>query len=87
MAFALGWYGSCLRDLGRLREAEPALIEGRAIIVRVMGEEHPIATQMSLGLAMLYEAWEKAEPGGGYEAKRAEWQKRFDEADAGSKRP
>ncbi len=72
-AFILGWYGSCLRDTGRYAEAEPKLIECREIIVRLFGEDNPIADQMALGLQMLYEAWDKAEPNKGYAAQAETW--------------
>ncbi len=72
-AFILGWYGSCLRDMERLAEAEPMLLEARGIIGRVMGDTHSVAIQMNLGLVMLYEAWEKADPGKGHDARAAEW--------------
>jgi serine/threonine protein kinase/tetratricopeptide (TPR) repeat protein len=75
-AYNLGWLGSCLRDLGRYAEAEPMLLEAREIIVASRGEEHPIARQMALGLQTLYEAWDKAEPGKGHDAKSAEWKMR-----------
>jgi len=73
LGFTLGWYGSCLRDVGRFTESEPALIEARGVIGRSMGEDHPIAAQMSESLFTLYEKWNKAEPGRGYDAKAAEW--------------
>jgi tetratricopeptide (TPR) repeat protein len=80
LAFILGWYGSCLRDTGKFGQAEPMLLESRGIIGRSKGEDHPIANQMNLGLAMLYEAWDKAEPGKGYDAKGAEWRAKFEKA-------
>jgi tetratricopeptide (TPR) repeat protein len=73
LAFILGWYGSCQRDLGKFAEAEAKLIESRQIIAKTKGEGHPIAKQMALGLQMLYEAWDKAEPGKGYDVKAGEW--------------
>ena len=72
-AFILGWYGSCLRDTGRYAEAEPMLTECREIATRLYGEEDPITAQMALGLQMLYEAWDKAEPNKGYADKAAIW--------------
>jgi serine/threonine protein kinase len=72
-AFILGWYGSCLRDLGKYEGAEPMLIEARGIIGRALGDDHAIAKQMNLGLVMLYEAWDKADPGKGHDTKLAEW--------------
>jgi tetratricopeptide (TPR) repeat protein len=81
-SFILGWYGSCLRDLGRHAEAESMLTESRAMMVRLTEEDHPISTQMSLGLQLLYEAWDKAEPGKGYDAKAREWKARFEQDQA-----
>ncbi len=78
LGFTLGWYGSCLRELGRFTESEPMLIEARGILARSMGEGAPITGQMSLSLAMLYDAWSKAEPGKGYDAKAAEWKAKAD---------
>ncbi len=72
-SFILGWYGSCLRETGRYAEAEPMLTECREISVRLYGEDDAITAQMALGLQMLYEAWDKAEPGKGYDAKAATW--------------
>jgi len=72
-AFILGWYGSCLRDIGRYAEAEPMLLEARGISGRVFGDTHDITHQMDLGLFMLYEAWENAEPGKGHGTKAAKW--------------
>ncbi|MEL7473836.1 MAG: tetratricopeptide repeat protein [Planctomycetota bacterium] len=77
-AFILGWYGSCLRDVGRFADAEPMLVESRAIIVRAMGESHPIASQMALGLAMLYDSWHADEPDAGHNINAAEGRSRID---------
>ncbi|MBL9030967.1 MAG: serine/threonine protein kinase [Phycisphaerae bacterium] len=79
-AFILGWYSGCLRELGRYQDAEDYLLEARGIITRVMGEDHPIAGQMALQFQMLYEAWAKAEPDQGYDAKAALWKAKFDTA-------
>jgi tetratricopeptide (TPR) repeat protein len=73
LGFTLGWYGSCLSKLGRHPEGEAALLEARTIIVKKMGEEHPIAAQMALDLFNLYTAWEKDDPGKGHAAKAEEW--------------
>jgi len=71
--FTLGWYGSCLGKLGRYAEAESALLDGRGIITRKMGESHPIATLMARDLMKVYEAWETAEPAKGHGEKANEW--------------
>lgn len=75
-AFALGWYGTCLTGLERFAEAEKPQLEARDIIGRALPPDHPIAGEMSKSLAQLYEAWDKAEPGNGYDAKAAEWRKK-----------
>jgi len=72
-AYALAWYGSALRDMSRFSQSEPPLLEAFGIISRALGELHPIAQQMALSLNMLYETWDKAEPGKGYTIKAAEW--------------
>ena len=72
-AFILGWYGSCLRDMGRFTDAEPMLLEARAIAGRALGEDHPIAGEMSKSLVMLYTAWDTAEPGKAHGAKADRW--------------
>ena len=73
-AYALGWYGSCLSDLGRFSEAEPLLLEARAIAGRSLGEDHNITRQMTTSLVLFYSAWNKAEPGKGFDAKAAAWE-------------
>ncbi len=72
-AFILGWYGSSLRGLQRYSEGEPMLLEARGIITRTLGENHDIAQRMALDLQRLYQDWDKAEPGKGYDAKAEEW--------------
>ncbi len=76
-AFALGWYGTCLTQLERFAEAEKPQLEARDIIGRAMPPDHPIVGEMSKSLVQLYEAWDKSEPGKGYDAKAAEWRKRM----------
>lgn len=77
-AFILGWYGSCLRDLGRFAEAEAMQLEALGIAERALGESHGVTYQMRLGLALLYDAWAQSEPDAGYDAKAAEWRARLD---------
>ncbi|MBL8763366.1 MAG: serine/threonine protein kinase [Phycisphaerae bacterium] len=72
-AFTLARYGDCLRELGRFADAELPLLEARGIVVRTMGEQHPIARQMALSTVTLYEAWDRAEPGKGHDVKAAQW--------------
>ena len=76
LAFNVGWYGGTLLRLERFSEAEAAFIEARGIIARSLGEDHPIAGAMAKDLVLLYETWDKAEPGKGYDAKAAEWRER-----------
>lgn len=61
----------------RFAEAEKPQLEARDIIGRALPPDHPIAGEMSKSLAQLYEAWDKAEPGKGYDAKAAEWRKKM----------
>ncbi len=77
MAFNLGWYGGTLLQMERYAEAEPPLVEARGIIERSLGEENPIAIAMAKDLALLYERWDKAEPGKGHDAKAAAWREKL----------
>jgi len=70
--YTLGWYGSCLATLGRYAEAEAALLEGRGIVTKKLGETSNSSIQMARDLIKVYEAWEKADPGAGHGAKAAE---------------
>jgi non-specific serine/threonine protein kinase/serine/threonine-protein kinase len=72
-AYALGWYSGCLASLKRSDEAEAALLEAHTLIETIQGPQSPIASQMKQQLEMLYDAWHKAEPGKGHDAKAAEW--------------
>jgi tetratricopeptide (TPR) repeat protein len=77
MAFNLGWYGGTLLQMERYAEAEPPLIEARGIIERALGEENPVAIAMAKDLVLLYERWNAAEPGKGYDAKAAAWREKL----------
>ncbi len=76
MAFNLAWYARTLIDLDRFADAEAPMVEARGIIGRSLGEESPVATAMAKDLALLYERWDKAEPGKGYDAKAAAWREK-----------
>jgi tetratricopeptide (TPR) repeat protein len=84
--FTLGWYGSCLGRLGRFAEAEAAILEGRAIVIRKLGETNEVAIQMTRDLVRMYELWEKAEPGVGHGSKGAELKEKL-EASGTPERP
>jgi len=70
--FTLGWYGSCLARLGRYAEAEAAILDGRAIVMRKLGETNEVVIQMTRDLIKTYELWEKAEPDRGHGVKAEE---------------
>lgn len=53
--------GCCLRDLGRLDEAETLLLEGYEQVTRIFGEGHPYTVEAIGHLAVLYELWLKPE--------------------------
>jgi len=72
-AFALGWYGSALGEVGRFEEGEKALVEACGIIDRSLGAQSDVARRVFRSLAMFYEAWEKADPGKGHADKAAVW--------------
>ncbi len=60
-------------DLARFGLAEANLLEAHPILVKTRGETHEYTLECVQGLADLYAAWEKAEPGKGYGARAAEW--------------
>jgi len=86
-AFTLGWYGSCLSTLGRFAEAEAAMLEGRGIVSKKLGESNDVSTSMTRDLIKMYELWEKAEPDHGHGAKAAEWKAKLEGIEASNKVP
>ncbi|MCL4838940.1 MAG: serine/threonine-protein kinase [Thermoanaerobaculia bacterium] len=76
--------GGLLTTLGRARAglgpdrerfalAEANLLEAHPLLVAAHGETHENTLECVRGLAALYAAWEKAEPGAGRGARAAEW--------------
>ena len=80
-----GWLVSYLIDLGNARvglgkfhDAEKNLLEARSIM---QGLNRPLDKRNGkcvTALTALYSAWNKAEPGKGYDTKAAEWKKKLD---------
>jgi tetratricopeptide (TPR) repeat protein/tRNA A-37 threonylcarbamoyl transferase component Bud32 len=60
--------------------AEANLHEAYSIYARASAERHPEALRCAQGLVDLYAAWDKAQPGMGYDAKAAEWKAKLDSA-------
>jgi len=77
---SIGMIGNYLVKLGtaligqrRFREAEEVLLEAYDLLVTGFNEKHPRTIKCIDELNNLYEAWDAAEPGKGYDAKAAEW--------------
>jgi len=62
----------------RFGEAEPEIIEAERIFSAPQGIPPDRYKPCVESLVTLYEAWDKAEPGKGYDAKAAEWKEKFD---------
>ncbi|MFO0836095.1 MAG: tetratricopeptide repeat protein [Phycisphaerales bacterium] len=71
-------------DAERFTLAEPNLLEAHSIhlAAKDRGPMHKETLGCVQGLVDLYTAWDKAEPGKGYDAKAAEWQAKLDAANA-----
>jgi serine/threonine protein kinase/Tfp pilus assembly protein PilF len=67
-------------DADRFKLGEANLLEARQVFVKARGEKDTDTLDCVEGLINLYTAWDKAEPGKGYEAKAAEWRAKLDEA-------
>ncbi|MBM4051615.1 MAG: serine/threonine protein kinase [Planctomycetes bacterium] len=65
--------GGLLDSQGKLAEAEPYFREALEKSRRTLGEEHPGTLACAQALVDLYTAWDKSEPGKGYDQKAAEW--------------
>ncbi|HEX5052446.1 MAG TPA: serine/threonine-protein kinase [Planctomycetota bacterium] len=50
-------HGACLRELGRFEEAEQALLEGHALLERIIGADDYRTQRVVSELTALYEAW------------------------------
>jgi len=66
----------------RFALAETNLLEAHPIFVkaRERGPAHKDTLECVQGMVDLYAAWDKAEPGAGYDAKSAEWKTKLDPA-------
>ncbi len=62
----------------RFPEAEPEIIEAERIFSAPEGVPPDRYKPCVEALVTLYEAWDKAEPGTGYDAKAAEWKRKLD---------
>jgi tetratricopeptide (TPR) repeat protein len=69
----LGKYGLVLARLGRYGEAEDALLEGHDILAEKLGDDHEQTRRVLAYLVDLYEDWDAAEPGQGYDSRASEW--------------
>ena len=65
-------------DAARFKLAEENLLEAYRILTSVTDQlEASLTRECAQALVDLYTAWDKAEPGKGYDAKAAEWKGRF----------
>ncbi|MDX2117066.1 MAG: serine/threonine-protein kinase [Planctomycetota bacterium] len=62
-------------DDARYRRSEKDFLEAHALLLKVGGEADPSTVSCGAFIAEFYAAWEKAEPGKGYDAKAREWTK------------
>ncbi|HLO39766.1 MAG TPA: tetratricopeptide repeat protein, partial [Phycisphaerales bacterium] len=69
LGFTLGWYGGSLLRTGRFQEAQAAFLESREIFLKRFGPDHPITMASGREMKLLYQTWDKAEPGKGYAEK------------------
>jgi len=74
------WLGNYLAKLGEARvgkgefpTAEKTLLEAYTLLSAGFGEDHARTTKTIERTIKLYESWDAAEPGKGYDAKAAEW--------------
>jgi tetratricopeptide (TPR) repeat protein len=58
---------------GEFATAEADLLEAQGILVKLRGEKGKETGEWTQGLVDLYVAWDRAEPGKGYDAKAGEW--------------
>jgi tetratricopeptide (TPR) repeat protein len=55
------------------KRAEANLLEAQSVFAKLRGDKDMETGEWTRGLADLYSAWDKAEPGQGYDAKAAAW--------------
>lgn len=65
--------GTALIGQGRYQEGEATLVEAYRLLITGFNEKHPRTIKCINEFITLYESWDAAEPGKGYEAKAAEW--------------
>jgi eukaryotic-like serine/threonine-protein kinase len=65
--------GSVLKDLRKFAEGEAALLEAERILITAQALPPATHDQCVEALVRLYSAWNKAEPGKGYDAKAEQW--------------
>jgi hypothetical protein len=58
---------------GEFATAEADLLEAQGILVKLRGEKGKETGEWTQGLVDLCVAWDRAEPGKGYDAKAGEW--------------
>ena len=64
--------------LGQFAAAQPVLLEGAAIVIKLDGPKDPYSRECAQAVIDLYTAWNAKEPGKGYDARAAEWKKKLD---------
>ena len=65
--------GSLLSSQGQYAAAEAMLLPGAAIAAARLPMGHDVRLRLTKTIAKLYDAWNAAEPGKGYDARAAEW--------------
>ena len=70
--------GRSFTALGRFAAAEPELVAAEKILSTAQGVPAGRHARSVEALVALYEAWDKAAPGGGHDRAAAEWRARLD---------
>jgi serine/threonine protein kinase/Flp pilus assembly protein TadD len=65
--------GSLLKDLGKFADGEAALLEAERILITAQGLPPATHDRCVEALVRFYSAWNKSEPGKGYDAKAEQW--------------
>ena len=65
--------GALLGSQGKFAAAEAMLLPGAAIAAARLPVGHDVRLRLTRTIAKLYDAWNAAEPGKGYDARAAEW--------------
>ena len=75
--------GACLALQGRYADAEPLLVNSYGFHeIKGVSEPETYARESLRRIIDLYEAWDAAEPGKGYDAEAAEWRAKLTAAEA-----